>query len=107
MPPATCDVTTRTPAPPARREGVNGRRLGTADRSAGPEVCAAILRAVGSASTPHALRHFYATSVLASTQNLRLTQVLMRHAYPSTTARYAAVADWDAVAAVQGLRRVG
>ncbi len=69
--------------------------------------CSKILKAVGSASTPHALRHFYATSILASTQNLRLTQVLMRHADPSTTARYAAVADRDAVAAVQGLRRVG
>ena len=60
----------------------------------------------GSRSTPHALRHFYATSILASTQNLRLTQVLMRHATPATTARYAAVGDRDAVAAVQGLRRV-
>ncbi len=69
--------------------------------------CSKILRSVGSTSTPHALRHFYATSILASTQNLRLTQVLMRHADPSTTARYAAVADRDAVAAVQGLRRVG
>ncbi len=67
--------------------------------------CGRILKDVSSGSTPHALRHFYATSILAATQNLPLTQVLMRHADPSTTARYAAVADRDAVAAVQGLRR--
>lgn len=68
--------------------------------------CRAVLRAAGSRSTPHALRHYYATSVLAATQNLRLTQVLMRHADPSTTARYAAVAARDTVAAVQNLPRV-
>lgn len=37
----------------------------------------------------HSCRHFFATSVLAASNNLITTQRLMRHASPAVTARYA------------------
>ena len=37
----------------------------------------------------HSCRHFFATSVLAASNNLITTQRLMRHASPTVTARYA------------------
>jgi integrase len=47
----------------------------------------------------HQLRHRYGTAVYAAQQDLLLTQRLMRHRSPATTAGYAAVAG-DRVAAV-------
>ena len=64
-----------------------------------------LLRSVGSASTPHALRHFYATASLRSTGNLRVVQQMMRHADVSTTARYTAVTSQEMVDAAEGLPR--
>lgn len=58
------------------------------------------------AVTPHKLRHYYATSALQSTQNLRYVQELMRHASPATTARYAAVSSTELSDAVEQLPRI-
>lgn len=65
----------------------------------------ALLRSVGSTSTPHAGRHFYATASLRSTGNLRVVQQMLRHADVSTTARYAAVPSQEMVDAAEGLPR--
>jgi site-specific recombinase XerD len=52
----------------------------------------------------HQLRHRFGTAVYAETRDLLLTQRLMRHSNPSTTAGYAAVADsgTDVVASLPG-----
>lgn len=64
------------------------------------------LKAVGSSATPHQLRHYYGTSLLQSTQNLRYVQDMMRHASPATTARYTAVSSSDLSNAAEGLPRI-
>jgi integrase/recombinase XerC len=64
-----------------------------------------LLRSVGSASTPRACRHFYATAALRSTGNLRVVQQMLRHADVSTTARYTAVTSQEMVDAAEGLPR--
>ena len=51
------------------------------------------LRNLGIESTFHAPRHYFATSVYSASLDLRLTQDLMGHASPTTTAVYPA---WDA-----------
>jgi integrase len=48
----------------------------------------------------HQLRHRFGTAVYRTTRDLLLTQRLMRHASPKTTAGYAALADEDARLAV-------
>lgn len=65
-----------------------------------------VLRESGSDATPHMLRHYYGTSALQSTQNLRRVQEMMRHASPATTARYTAVASDELTAAAEGLPRI-
>lgn len=66
----------------------------------------AALRAAGSSATPHQLRHFYGTSLLQTTQNLRYVQDMMRHASPATTARYTQVASSELSAAAEHLPRI-
>ena len=56
------------------------RRLGIATRRNGVS---------GPKLSFHSCRHFFATQILASCQNLITTQRLMRHASPTVTARYA------------------
>lgn len=51
----------------------------------------------------HRLRAWYATHAHRATGDIRVTQRLMGHASPLTTAGYAAVADEDMAAAVAGL----
>lgn len=61
----------------------------------------------GVVGTAHQLRHWFATHVYASCRDLRVTQEMLGHASPQTTAIYA---DWsrdDAIAAVQSLDLVG
>lgn len=64
------------------------------------------LKAVGSSATPHMLRHYYGTSALQSTQNLRRVQEMMRHASPATTARYTAVSGDELAHAAESLPRI-
>lgn len=64
------------------------------------------LKAVGSPATPHQLRHYYGTSVLRSTQNLRYTQDMMRHSSPTSTARYTKVTNDELSNAAEGLPRI-
>lgn len=65
-----------------------------------------LLAAVGSTSTPHALRHWYATAALRETGNLRTVQQMMRHASPATTARYTLVTSDEVVRAAEALPRL-
>lgn len=51
-------------------------------------------------ATGHQLRHWFATRVYRATRDLRLTQELLGHASPTTTACYTAWATGDATAAV-------
>ncbi len=64
------------------------------------------LKAVGSSATPHQLRHYYGTSVLKSTQNLRYTQDMMRHSSPTSTARYTKVTSEELSSAAESLPRI-
>ena len=50
-----------------------------------------VMRAADVPGTPHALRHWYGTSLLENGVDLRIVQELMRHESPSTTARYTRV----------------
>ena len=59
-------------------------------------------RIVGDA-TLHQLRHAFATEVYRASRDLRLTQELMGHAHPNTTAIYAAYSPGDAAGVVEGL----
>jgi integrase/recombinase XerD len=51
------------------------------------------MRRADVAGTPHALRHWFATTLLESGVDIRTVQELMRHACLETTARYTAVTD--------------
>lgn len=55
--------------------------------------------------TAHRLRHSFGTEVLRSSRDLRVTQELLRHQSPATTAVYTQVSDMDKVAAVNRLGR--
>jgi integrase/recombinase XerC len=63
----------------------------------------AYLRDRGIESKFHALRHYFATSVYQASLDLRLTQELLGHASPTTTAVYAA---WDASKAADVIGRL-
>lgn len=60
-------------------------------------------RTIGVDATAHQLRHWFATSVYAGSHDIRLTQELLGHASPSTTAIYVAFSSVDAAAAVGAL----
>jgi integrase/recombinase XerD len=53
--------------------------------------------------TPHALRHWFGTSLVSSGTDLRTTQTLLRHVNLATTARYVGVAD---TARAEGIARL-
>ena len=61
---------------------------------------------VGSEATPHQLRHFYGTSALQQTQNLRYVQQMMQHASPATTARYTLVQSSEISGVAESLPRI-
>lgn len=61
---------------------------------------------VGSTATPHQLRHFYGTTALQKTQNLRYVQTMMRHASPATTARYTLVQSSEISGVAESLPRI-
>ena len=56
--------------------------------------------------TMHRLRHWCGTNVQRQQGNLRVTQEILRHASPTSTAMYTAVADPQRTAAVSALPRV-
>lgn len=61
------------------------------------------LHSVGVESTLHQLRHWFGTEVYRATRDLRLTQELMGHASPVTTAGYAAFSPGRSADAVRAL----
>lgn len=61
------------------------------------------LRAVGSTATAHQLRHWFGTELYKTTHDLRLTQEMLGHANPSTTAVYTAFDRRAAGEAVRAL----
>jgi len=61
------------------------------------------LRSLGIASTVHSLRHWFGTSVYRQTRDIRLTQALLGHESPETTAIYAAFDPSTSVGAVTAL----
>jgi integrase/recombinase XerC len=58
------------------------------------------LKDAGVEATAHQLRHWFATNLYSATHDLRLTQEMMGHSSPQTTAVYTA---FDARAAVAGV----
>lgn len=62
------------------------------------------LHSIGVEATFHQFRHRFATDVYAQTGDLRVTQELMGHADPRTTAGYTAWNRVEATAAVRALR---
>lgn len=61
------------------------------------------LRDHGVDATAHQLRHWFATNLYAATQDLRITQEMMGHSSPSTTAVYTAYSARRAEAGVSSL----
>lgn len=61
------------------------------------------LHKMGITSTAHTLRHWFGTSTYIATKDLRLTQTLMGHSSPQTTAGYADFDQTAAAAAVSSL----
>ena len=61
------------------------------------------LHSLGIASTMHTLRHAFATNVYRASKDLRLTQELMGHSSPQTTAVYAAADQSQATGVVGSL----
>jgi integrase/recombinase XerC len=57
------------------------------------------LHSLGIPDTAHSLRHSFGTEFYRASKDIRLTQELMGHASPITTAIYAA-ADMDSAAAL-------
>ena len=66
-------------------------------------ICNRHLHALGIQDTLHSLRHRFGTQVQRAVRDLRVTQELMGHTTPATTAGYAAVADLDKYKAVAAL----
>ena len=64
------------------------------------ELIAEHLHGLGINATGHQLRHWFGTSVYAVSLDLRLTQELMGHAHPSTTAGYVKYAQHAAAEVV-------
>lgn len=67
------------------------------------QICNRHLHSIGVRQTLHTLRHWYGTTIYQTTTDLRLTQELMGHASPVTTAGYAAWSPKKAADALRGL----
>ncbi len=80
--------------------GARGGRFTPARLSA---VMAGYLHEHGIDATPHQLRHWFATAVYAHGHDIRVTQELLGHSDPSTTAAYVAYSHVGAAAAVRSL----
>jgi integrase/recombinase XerC len=62
------------------------------------------LRDLGINATGHQLRHWFGSEVYANTHDIRVTQELLGHSSPTTTAGYVAFSSIDAAAAVGSLK---
>ncbi len=72
----------------------NSRRPGLPIRSKSvSDVIGQAMRRAGIRGTPHALRHWYATTLLSDGADLRTVQELMRHSSVQTTQVYTQVPD--------------
>lgn len=67
------------------------------------ELVAEYLHGLGINATAHQLRHWFGTNVFARSLDLRLTQELMGHADPSTTAKYVKFAQHKAAEVINQL----
>jgi integrase/recombinase XerD len=65
------------------------------------------MRRAGIVGTPHALRHWYGSNLVATGADLRTAQTLLRHANLQTTAIYIQVADGKRVEAIDRLDPYG
>ena len=66
-------------------------------------VCNGHLRACQVRATLHQFRHRFGTQIYANSHDLRVTQELLGHSSPTTTAGYVAWSETAAAAAVAGL----
>lgn len=64
------------------------------------------IKAVEPSATPHSLRHWYATTALRQSGNVRIVQELLRHKSLSSTQIYTQVAESDVSAVAEGLPHV-
>jgi integrase/recombinase XerC len=80
------------------------RRNGHIKSNSLSQRCGRYLRSVGVDASLHQLRHYFGTSVYRRSHDLRLTQELMGHSDPKTTAGYAAWDEDRATAVVEALR---
>ena len=72
----------------------NSRRPGESIRSKSvSDIIGQAMRRAGIQGTPHALRHWYATTLLSDGADLRTVQELMRHSSVQTTQVYTQVPD--------------
>lgn len=82
----------------------NGRRPGQHLHSKSvSDIIGNAMRRAGVPGTPHGLRHWYGTNLVASGADLRCAQTLLRHANLQTTAIYVQVADGTRVEAIDRL----
>jgi integrase/recombinase XerD len=72
----------------------NSRRPGKPVRAKSvSDIIGQAMRRAGMSDTPHALRHWYASTLLDDGANLRTVQELMRHSSIQTTQVYTKVKD--------------
>lgn len=64
------------------------------------------IKAVEPTASPHSLRHWYATTALRQSGNVRVVQELLRHKSLSSTQIYTQVAESDVAAVAEGLPHV-
>lgn len=67
-------------------------------------LCSTYLHSMGIPEPLHSFRHYFGSSVYAASQDLRVTQELMGHQSPATTAGYV---SYSHAAAVEAVERVG
>jgi integrase len=67
----------------------------------------AYFKEAGINATAYQCRHSFGTEIYASSKDIRVTQVLMGHASPATTAGYIASSHIDAAEAVGSLKLSG
>lgn len=68
-----------------------GRTDGHVERHYVSKMIREVMRSAGVASTPHALRHWYATALVENGEDIRMVQELMRHESLTSTQIYTKV----------------